>query len=47
MLEALFPDVLNPDHELLHAARIIDWDSLHEVLSCYYSPLGRKGSPFV
>jgi len=43
MFETLFSDVLNPDHELLHAARIIDWDSLHEDLSCYYSPLGRQG----
>jgi hypothetical protein len=24
MFEALFSDVLNPEHELLHAARLID-----------------------
>jgi len=43
MYETLFADVLNPDHELLRAAGIIDWDGLHEVLSGYYSPLGRQG----
>jgi hypothetical protein len=31
MYETLFADVLNPDHELLRAAGIIDWDGLHEV----------------
>jgi IS5 family transposase len=43
MFETLFSDVLNPDHELLRAARLIDWDGLHEALSVYYSPLGRQG----
>ena len=43
MFETLFSDVLNPEHELLRAARLIDWDSLHEALSCYYSPIGRQG----
>jgi len=43
MYETLFADVLNPDHELLRAAGIIDWDGLHEALSGYYSPLGRQG----
>lgn len=43
MFETLFSDVLNPEHELLHAARLIDWDSLHDALCVYYSPLGRQG----
>lgn len=43
MFETLFSDVLNPDHELLRASRLIDWDSLHDALSVYYSPLGRHG----
>ena len=43
MYETLFSDVLNPEHELLRAAGIIDWDGLHEVLSGYYSSLGRHG----
>jgi IS5 family transposase len=43
MLETLFSDVLNPEHELLRAARLIDWDGLHDVLCTYYSPLGRQG----
>ena len=38
-----FSDVLNPDHELLRAAHLIDWDSLHDVLSAYYSPRDRRG----
>jgi IS5 family transposase len=41
MFETLFTDVLNPEHELLCAARLIDWDGLHETLSVYYSPIGR------
>lgn len=43
MFETLFSDVLDPDHELLRAARLIDWDGLHDALSVYYSPLGRQG----
>jgi len=43
MFETLFSDVLNPEHELLRAARLIDWDGLHDALSVYYSPLGRQG----
>jgi len=43
MFETLFTDVLNADHELLRAARLIDWDGLHEALSIYYSPVGRHG----
>lgn len=43
MFETLFTDVLNPEHELLRAARLIDWDGLHEALLVYYSPIGRHG----
>jgi IS5 family transposase len=43
MFEALFSDILNPEHELLCAARLIDWDSLHDALCVYYSPIGRQG----
>src|SRR5512137_1406117 len=43
MFETLFTDVLNPEHELLRAAHLIDWDGLHEALSIYYSSLGRQG----
>jgi hypothetical protein len=28
MFETLFTDVLNPEHELLRAGRLIDWDEL-------------------
>jgi len=45
MFETLFSDVLNPEHELLRAARLIDWDGLHDALSIYYSPAGRRGKP--
>ena len=45
MYETLFSDVLNPEHELLRAARLIDWDGLHDALCAYYSPLGRHGKP--
>lgn len=45
MFETPFSDVLNPDHELLRAAQLIDWDALHDVLSAYYSPRGRRGKP--
>ena len=43
MFEMRFADHLDPDHELLGAARIIDWDRVHESLSSYYSPFGRSG----
>lgn len=43
MFETQFSDVLNPEHELLRAAHLIDWDSIHDTLSAYYSPLGRQG----
>ena len=45
MFELRFADHLNPAHELLRAAQLIDWDSLHETLSKYYSPFGRSGKP--
>jgi IS5 family transposase len=45
MFETRFLEVLNSDHELLRAARLINWDRLHEVLSSYYSPVGRSGKP--
>ncbi len=43
MFETLFSDVLNSEHELLRAARLIDWNSLHDALSMYYSPVVRQG----
>ena len=43
MFETFFSDFLNPDHELLRAASLIDWDGLQETLDIYYSPLGRQG----
>lgn len=45
MFEMIFADYLNPEHELLRAAGLIDWDGLHEALSFYYSSLGRTGKP--
>jgi IS5 family transposase len=45
MYVTLFSDILNPDHELLRAARLIDWAGLEQVLRPYYSPLGRNGKP--
>ena len=45
MFELRFADRLNPTHELLRAAELIDWDGLQETLSKYYSPLGRSGKP--
>lgn len=47
MFETLFSDYLDPEHELLRAAQLIDWDGLHEALSSYYSPLGRSGNLFM
>jgi len=43
MFETFFSDLLNPDHELLPAASLIDWDGLQDTLDIYYSPLGRQG----
>jgi IS5 family transposase len=45
MFETPFSDVLNPEHELLSAANLIDWENLHNILSQYYSPMGRHGKP--
>ena len=45
MFETLFSDVLNSEHELFRAARLIDWDNLHDALSMYYSPVGRHEKP--
>jgi transposase, IS5 family len=45
MFELIFAQSLNPNHELLRAARLIDWDGLQEALSSYYSLLGRAGKP--
>ena len=45
MFELRFVDHLDPAHELLRAAALIDWDSLQDALSKYYSPLGRSGKP--
>jgi IS5 family transposase len=45
MFAMRFADHLNPAHELLRAGELIDWDSLQETLSKYYSPLGRSGKP--
>jgi hypothetical protein len=43
MIETLFTDVLNPEHELYLSAHLTDRDSLHESLSAYDSPTGRPG----
>jgi hypothetical protein len=43
MFEILFSDVLNPDHELICAARLINWDSFHETLFVYGGHAGRIG----
>lgn len=43
MFETRFSDLLKPEHELLRAASLIDWDGLQETLGIYYSPLGRQG----
>lgn len=45
MYVTLFSEILNPDHELLQAARLIDWAGLEQVLRPFYSPLGRNGKP--
>ena len=45
MFELIFSDRLDPDHELMRAAKLIDWDGLHETLGRYYSPRGRSGKP--
>lgn len=45
MYVELFSEILNPDHELLQAARVIDWAGLEQALRPFYSPLGRSGKP--
>ena len=45
MFELNFADLLDSDHELMHAAKLIDWDQLHEALRSYYSTRGRHGKP--
>jgi len=45
MFELNFADLLDPNHELMRAAKLIDWDELHEALRFYYSTLGRQGKP--
>lgn len=45
MYVTLFSDILNPEHELLQAACLIDWAGLEQVLRPFYSPLGRNGKP--
>lgn len=45
MYVTLFSEILNPDHELLQAARLIDWNGLEQALRPFYSPLGRSGKP--
>ena len=42
MYVELYSEILNPDHELLQAARVIDWDGLEKALRSFYSPLGRQ-----
>jgi IS5 family transposase len=45
MFELNFADLLDPDHELMRAAGLIDWDELHEAMRYYYSTRGRQGKP--
>ena len=45
MFELIFSDRLDPEHELMRAANLIDWDGLHERLERYYSHRGRSGKP--
>ena len=45
MFELNFADLLDPNHELMRAAELIDWDQLHEALRFYYSTRGRHGKP--
>ena len=45
MFELHFADLLDPNHELMRTAKLIDWDELHEALRFYYSTLGRQGKP--
>jgi len=45
MYVTLFLDILNPEHELLQATRLINWNGLEKVLRPFYSPLGRQSKP--
>lgn len=45
MYELNFVDYLDPQHELLRAADLIEWDQLHHQMSDHYSTLGRRGKP--
>jgi IS5 family transposase len=45
MFELILEDRLDPEHELVRAAKLIDWDGLHEALWRYYSRRGRSGKP--
>ena len=45
MYELNFVDYLDPQHELLRAADLIEWDQLHHQMSGHYSTLGRRGKP--
>jgi len=45
MFELNFADLLDPNHELMRGAELIDWDQLHEALRFYYSTRGRHGKP--
>ena len=45
MFELNFADLLDPNHELVRAAKLINWDQLHEALRTYYSTRGRHGKP--
>ena len=45
MYELNFVDYLDPQHELLCAADLIEWDQLHHQMSGHYSTLGRRGKP--
>jgi IS5 family transposase len=45
MFELNFVDYLDPQHELLCAADLIEWDQLHHQMSDHYSTLGRRGKP--
>ena len=40
-----FFEALNPGHELVRAARRIDWKGLHRSLLPCYSTIGRSGKP--
>ncbi len=45
LFEVTLGDRLDPEHELVRAAKLIDWNGLHEVLSRHYGCRGRSGKP--